>query len=125
MNTTPTLEQLLAAMLRKQYYVVESRLVGSSEAMKAGLVDHLLYMIDLEKKGLVLASGPFTNDEGQPDGAGLTVLRVGSRAEAVEIAQADPLVTLGVRAVNVKAWTVNEGRFQISVNLSDGTGTVE
>jgi uncharacterized protein len=52
-------------------------------------------------------------------GGGLTVLRVGSAAEAREIAEAEPLVKNGLRTFEIKEWTIMEGTLGLRVNLSD------
>jgi uncharacterized protein YciI len=79
-------------MLRKKLYVVLSKGCASAEQIARLLPDHLEYMIGLEKKGILFASGPLTADAGAPAGDGLTVLRAASADEARRIATADPFV---------------------------------
>lgn len=117
----PSLEDIVARMLRPTMFVVQSRLVGTPEQMKALLRDHLLYMIELEKVGLLFASGPFAGEDGAPDGSGLTVLRARDLEHAKVLAAADPMVTAGVRDFVIRQWTVNEGSIQVRIDLSDGT----
>jgi uncharacterized protein YciI len=82
---------------------------------------HLEYMIGLEKRGLVFASGPLADDEGPPTGQGLTVLRAKDADEARALAEADPFFVNGLRTFELKEWTVMEGTLGVRVNLSDQT----
>jgi uncharacterized protein YciI len=78
-------------------------------------------MFDLEKRGVLFASGPLTEPDGAPSGHGLTVLRVNDAAEARRIAQAEPFFAQGLRSFELKEWTVMEGMLGVRVNLSDQT----
>ena len=81
---------------------------------------HLEYLIGLEKRGLLFASGPLTEVGAGPlGGGGLTVLRVASADEAREIAEAEPLAKNGLRTFEIKEWTIMEGTLGLRVNLSD------
>jgi uncharacterized protein len=80
---------------------------------------HLEYMIGLEKRGLIFASGPISDGDGPPSGHGLTVLRAASAAEARALAEADPFYVNGLRTFELKQWTVMEGSLSLRVNLSD------
>src|SRR5271155_1112654 len=89
------------------------------EKLKALLPEHLEYMIGLERRGLLFASGPLGDGAGPPNGAGLTVLRVASAQEARALADADPFVVNGLRTYELKEWTIMEGTLGLRVNLSD------
>jgi hypothetical protein len=80
---------------------------------------HLEYMIGLEKRGHVFASGPLSDSEGPPTGMGLTVLRAKDAAEARALAEADPFFINGLRTFELKEWTLMEGTLGVRVNLSD------
>ncbi|HXX04160.1 MAG TPA: YciI family protein, partial [Xanthobacteraceae bacterium] len=80
---------------------------------------HLEYMIELEKRGVLFASGPLADGAGPPSGAGLTILRAANAGEARALAEADPFVIQGLRSYELKEWTVMEGAFGLRVNLSD------
>jgi uncharacterized protein len=111
--------ELMRKMLRKKLYVVISKPVVPPENLKPFLLAHLEYMIDLEKRGAVFASGPLADGEGPPSGQGLTVLRAGSMQEAHALAQADPFFKAGLRTFELKEWTINEGSLGLRVNFSD------
>ena len=72
-------DDLMRKMLRKKLYVVLSKPAVPPEKLKPFLMAHLEYMIGLEKRGLVFASGPLADGEGPPSGQGLTVLRASRR----------------------------------------------
>ena len=83
------------------------------------LPEHLTYMIDLEKRGILFASGPFLPDEHVPAGTGMTILRASSREEAEAIAKEDPFNKSGMRTFEIKIWQLNEGSYTVTVNYSD------
>ena len=106
-------------MLRKKLYVVLSKGGATAEQIGAILPQHLEYMIGLEKKGVLFASGPLTAAAGAPAGDGLTILRAANAAEAAEIASQDPFVIGKLRTFEVREWTLMEGSFGVKVNFSD------
>ena len=112
---------LTRKMLRKKFYVVLSKPAVTPDKLQPYLSAHLEYMIGLEKRGLVFASGPLADGEGPPTGQGLTVLRAKDAGEARALAEADPFFINGVRTFEIKEWTVMEGTLGVRVNLSDQT----
>jgi hypothetical protein len=110
---------LTRKMLRKKFYVVLSKPAVTPDKLQPFLSAHLEYMIGMEKRGLVFASGPLADGEGPPTGQGLTVLRAKDAAEARALAEADPFFINGLRTFEVKEWTVMEGTLGVRVNLSD------
>jgi hypothetical protein len=113
------IRQLTKGMLRKKLYVILSKGGATPEQIGAALPDHLEYMIGLEKRGVLFASGPLTAAPGKPAGDGLTVLRAASEDDAREIASADPFVVKKLRTFEVREWTVMEGSLGVRVNFSD------
>jgi uncharacterized protein YciI len=112
---------LTRKMLRKKLYVVMSKPVVTPDKLQPFLSAHLEYMIGLEKRGHVFASGPLADGEGPPTGAGLTVLRAKDAKEARALAEADPFFVNGLRTFELKEWTLMEGTLGVQVNLSDQT----
>src|ERR1700689_3525581 len=110
---------LTRKMLRKKFYVVLSKPVVAPDKLQPFLMAHLDYMIGLEKRGLVFASGPLSDGAGPPTGHGLTVLRAKDATEARALAEADPFFVNGLRTFELKEWTVMEGTLGVRVNLSD------
>jgi uncharacterized protein YciI len=113
------IRHLTKGMLRKKLYVILSNGGATPDQIGAVLPDHLEYMIDLEKRGVLFASGPLTAAPGKPAGDGLTVLRAASEDDARKIASADPFVVNKLRTFEVREWTVMEGSFGVRVNFSD------
>jgi uncharacterized protein len=113
--------ELTRKMLRKKLYVVLSKPVVTPDKLQPFLSAHLEYMIGLEKRGLVFASGPLADGEGPPTGQGLTVLRAKDANEARALAESDPFFVNGLRSFEIKEWTVMEGTLGVRVNLSDQT----
>jgi uncharacterized protein YciI len=112
---------LMHKMLRKKLYVLISKPLVPPEQLAPFLLAHLEYMIALEKRGLVFASGPLADGEGPPTGHGLTVLRAKDAKEARELAEGDPFFVNGLRTFELKEWTIMEGTLGVRVNLSDQT----
>jgi hypothetical protein len=112
---------LTRKMLRKKLYVVMSKPAVAPDKLQPFLSAHLEYMIGLEKRGIVFASGPLSEGEGPPTGLGLTVLRARDAKEARAIAEADPFFVNGLRTFELKEWTLMEGSLGLRVNLSDQT----
>jgi uncharacterized protein len=112
---------LTRRMLRKKLYVVLSKPQVAPDKLQPFLSAHLEYMIGLEKRGHVFASGPLSDGAGPPTGAGLTVLRARDLAEARALAEGDPFFVNGLRTFELKEWTVMEGTLGVRVNLSDQT----
>jgi uncharacterized protein YciI len=119
------IKELQKPMLKKRLYVVFSTPVRPIEEMTHVLPDHPDYMIELEKRGLLFASGPFLGEEGGVSGRGMTILRSDSKEEAEELASGDPLHKAGIRTFEVEEWQLMEGSFSVRVNYSDGSYTVE
>jgi len=110
---------LTRKMLRKKLYVVLSKPVVAPDKLQPFLSAHLEYMIGLEKRGHVFASGPLADGAGPPTGSGLTVLRARDLNEARALAEGDPFFVNGLRTFELKEWTVMEGTLGVRVNLSD------
>ena len=110
---------LTRKMLRKKLYVVMSKPVVPPEKLQMFLSAHLEYMIGLEKRGHVFASGPLSDGAGPPTGAGLTILRAKDATEARALAEADPFFINGLRTFELKEWTLMEGMLGLRVNFSD------
>jgi uncharacterized protein len=113
------IRQLTQRMLRKKLFVILSKGGATAEQIGTLLPQHLEYMIGLEKKGQLFASGPLSAAEGAPLGDGLTILRAANAEEASQIASTDPFVINKLRTFEVREWTLMEGSFGVKVNFSD------
>src|SRR6516165_7445620 len=119
MDLDQRIAELTQKMLRRKFYAVLSQPSSAPERLKPLLPAHDEYMIGLEKRGLLFASGPLSDGAGPPSGAGLTILRASRAEEARALAEADPFVANGVRTFDIKEWTIMEGSLGLKVNLSD------
>lgn len=115
------LEKLKAKMWKKSFFVM-ARTNADTSKLAPNYLDHYRWIIDLEKQGKVYASGPLFNRDGS-QAAGMTVFRVDSFEEAEMLAQGDPFVVSGAVTYILQEWQINEGRLNISVDLSDMTVT--
>jgi uncharacterized protein len=112
------IEQLKSRMLMKSYYVMFRRIVDRAKLAPAVLLAHYQWIIALEKQGHVFASGPLF-DAGDAPGVGMTVFRAKDFDEAGAFAAGDPFCVCGAATYEIKRWQLNEGRLQISIDLSD------
>jgi uncharacterized protein YciI len=79
-------------MLQKQLYAIFTSPIDGMGPVFANLEAHLAFQVQLEKDGIMYAAGPmWTDDEQSWEGEGLVVVRAGSREEAIEIANRDPM----------------------------------
>ena len=111
--TQERIRELTKGMLRKKLYVILSKGGAAPEQLAEHLPRHLEYMIGLEKTGVLFASGPLAEADGQMRGDGLTVVRAANAQAAREIAEADPFVVHGLRSFELREWTVMEGSLGI------------
>ena len=111
---TSAAENLLARMLGKKLFVVLSKARDGAQ-LGPVLHEHLQFMIDLEKRGVLFASGPLSGTPGD----GLTILRAANMDEARTIAERDPFVVKGLRTFDLREWTVMEGSISLTINCSD------
>ncbi len=118
-NARDEAKALSERMLQKIFYVVLTTPVKPMSELAELLPQHLRYMIDLEKRGILFASGPFIADEHIAPGTGMTILRASSREEAEAIAHEDPFNKSGMRTFEIRAWQLNEGSFTVTINYSD------
>ncbi|WP_176248345.1 YciI family protein [Sulfitobacter sp. HGT1] len=113
-----------SAMLQKQLYAIFTTPTDGLGAVFANLEAHLAFQVGLEKDGIMYAAGPlWTDDEDHWEGEGMVVIRAASRAEAIAIAERDPMHQCGARTFTVRPWMINEG--SISVRLDYSTQTFE
>lgn len=115
------IQNLTQKMLAKKLYAIIWRNLGQPDLIKRDIALHLEYMIGLENRNVLFASGPFTQGTGVAAGDGLTIFRASSIEEARVFANSDPFVLSGARTYDVREWTVMEGSFQIRLSFCDQT----
>jgi hypothetical protein len=119
--TAKQVEDLHAGMLRKRLYVIFSEPTDKGGDRRKVFPRHIAYQLEIEKKGILFAAGPFVDARGKPQGPGMIVVRAKNMAEAKRIADADPFHRLGYRTYRIQPWQVNEGGFSLRVKFSDGS----
>jgi len=103
----------------REFYVVLTEPAAGREAVQQRLGPHLEYQRGLERRGVIVAAGPLSDEAGEEwTGKGLIILRAGSLAEARAIADADPMHRDGVRTYTLLPWLMNEGSFTLTVRLA-------
>lgn len=112
---------LTRRMIAHELFVIQWTPIVPFDELLPLLKDHFLYLIDLEKKNILFASGPLINKNEEMKGAGMTIVRAQSYEDAEEVARNDPFVKAGMRTSTVHKWVMNEGRISLSLDLSDGT----
>ncbi len=87
--------------------------------------EHFAYLIDLERRGVLFAAGPFVDETGARLGAGMIIIRAKTRAEAETIAFAEPFTAAGMRAMALTPWQRNEGAINLRIRFLDGVVEVD
>jgi len=123
--TAKQVHDLHDKMLHKRLYIIFSEPTDKTGDRAKVFPKHIAYQLEIERKGILFAAGPFVDAKGKPQGPGMIVIRAKSMAEAKRVAEADPFHKLGYRTFRLQAWEVNEGGFNINVKFSTGTYTLE
>lgn len=83
-------------------------------------MDHHRYLVDLERRGILFAAGPFVDETGNRVGLGMIIIRAKSTTAARRIALQEPYTKAGQRDMTITPWQRNEGSLRLSLNLADG-----
>jgi len=102
-----------------ELYVAHSTPAAPPEQLKEHLPSHLAYQASLEAAGSLAFAGPLSDLSGDHmEGMGMIVYRARSLEEAKSFAEADPMHSSGTRTYSLRRWMINEGSFQLNVQLS-------
>lgn len=94
-------------------YALQYRYTSDLEARDRYRPDHRAYLVSMADQGVVLASGPFADDE--PDGA-LIVVQADGKEAVHDLVAADPFRVQGVVAdYTVTEWAPIIGRWADSL----------
>lgn len=115
--TDPRLENAL----QPRFYVMMRRILDREKAAKFRQ-EHLGWMIDMERRGVLFLSGPASSVSGDGPIQGMTILRAEGPADARRIADSEPFIVEGAMAYDLYEWTVFEGALAVSVRISAGLG---
>ncbi len=120
-NRDTSVEELHARMLKKRLWVVMTKAVAPPEEVRQHLKAHLQHQIALERAGIMYGAGPATRPGETAAAFGLIIIRAENETAARRIADSDPMHSSGVRAYELYAWSLNEGRITMTLNFSDQT----
>lgn len=117
--------KIMAKLVREQCYLLMMRPrdpppADAAKAQEELRVEHHGYLVDLERRGLLVAAGPCRDGEGWVRGTGLIIVRAANRAEAAAIGAEEPYTKAGFRAMEITPWQRNEGNMTINLRLADG-----
>jgi uncharacterized protein YciI len=116
-------------LLREQCYVCWMTPTQASPPSGKSAADiraeHHDYLLVLERRGVLFAAGPFIDEHGERDGAGMIVIRAATRALAEEIAFAEPYTKAGMRAMKLTPWQRNEGVLNLQIRFADGVMEID
>jgi uncharacterized protein YciI len=113
------IDGLQAKMLKRSFFVMYRTVVDPVKFRQA-LPDHLRWLMDLEEKGLIFASGPaFKRDE--TPASGMTIFRASDFDHAEALAGSDPVCLAKAAQFHVHRWSVGAGRISVSIDFSDQT----
>jgi uncharacterized protein len=118
------LQQLTSRMLRKKLFVVTMKAKTTPDQMMPHLAEHLEYMTELARKGVLFASGPFVGPDGAPTGDGLSIFNAADAAEVRKLAEQDPFYIRGLREIEVRDWMLMEGSMTVTLNFAERTLSV-
>ena len=109
---------------RPQYYVcVMTNVVPAPQTDKplADIhSDHIAYLTDLERRGVLLAAGPFRDIDGTRHGAGMMIIRAASIDEAERISAEEPYRKYGLRDHSPMPWQWAEGSITQTFRMKAG-----
>jgi len=102
-----------------EFFVIFTEPLKGRQAVKDHLATHLEYQKGLEAKGIMVAAGPVSDEQGNEwTGKGLIIIRAENLQEAKKVADNDPMHRDGVRSYTLLPWLMNEGSFTLQVKLS-------
>jgi uncharacterized protein len=112
------LEQLTSRMLRKKLFLVKLTAKAAPEKMTPYLAEHLEYMTELSRQGVLFASGPLLAANGAPTGDGVSIFNTTTAEEARQFAERDPFYVHGLRELEVREWMLMEGSMTVTLDFA-------
>lgn len=110
----------LARSAKLRVYLVLRRIVDPARLV-ALRSDHLGWMLEKEREGILFLSGPISQGVGDASHHGLTVLHAPDIDAARRLIEDEPYIAQKVMAYDLMEWTVFEGALGVTLSLSDSS----
>ena len=128
--TSPALQAaaITASLAREQAYVLmmrpnpEAPPIESRDLLR---IEHHEYLLNLERRGILFAAGPFADRGEKPSGSGMIIIRASSLEEAIRIGHEEPYTRNLLRIMEVLPWQRNEGTLRLELRLADGVLNID
>ena len=117
-------QERLSKFLNLDLFVYETQEI-SPEKSREQFSAHLDYQEKLEKSGVLFGAGPLYDQDSDRPSAGLIIIRAENMAAGKRIADRDPMHRSGARRYTLRRWRLNEGAFNIRINVSDQSAVFE
>jgi uncharacterized protein YciI len=114
---------ITASLAREQTYVLMMHPNPDApppESRALLRIEHHEYLLDLERRGILFAAGPFADRGETPSGSGMIIIRAASREEATRIGHEEPYTRNRLRLMDVLPWQRNEGVLKLELRFADG-----
>ncbi len=123
-NFDREIQREVSTRLQKKLWVVTASMSVDKEKLLEHLEEHYAFVLAQEKKGALFAAGPFLTDDGDNSGNGMLIFRASSKEDVINTLEQDPFYRHQLREYTIKAWQVNVGQCQVSVQFSDQSGDI-
>ena len=110
----------LAKSAALRVFVVFRRLVNPALMMEIRS-EHLHWMLENERSGVLFMSGPLSRDSGDAPYNGLTMIRAESIENARSIIEDEPFIARGVMTYDLAEWTIYEGALPVTMLISESS----
>lgn len=115
---------LMQGLQREQCYLIMMRPAENPPEPPKPQADmrleHHEFLVDMERRGILVGAGPCRDDEGWVRGTGMLIFRAANREEARSLAMQEPYTKYGQRDIDIIPWQRNEGNLRLTLNLADG-----
>ena len=118
-------EDAIRHRLGKRLYVILSRPTPRGGDRHGVRAEHFAYIDGLERRGILFAAGPEVDENDQPQGPGIIIIRADSLAAAKAIADAEPFHRLGYRDYEIRIWRISEGGLKLDIRFSDSSVRID
>lgn len=112
----------LAGSAALRLYAIFRRIANPALMMELRS-EHLEWMLEKERHGILFLSGPFTRNLGDSPYNGLTVIRAESIDHARRIIESEPFIARGAMTCDLAEWTIYEGALPVTLRVSDSSAT--